>query len=210
VMALLGVVGLVILVITLRRPGWNNLPMGLTVLASAPLFWIGLMQMPLWVDVPADGAAFQWLLSGLMLLGGGFILVFGNRNRVASIKLGNVTASVEPLTIAQGGYVTVNVKFQPRKAVFVNGITAELLCHRSQRTGRTGSQDREHWIDYNATSMVKLDRMVQAGENIARSLEVVFPAGCHRSDSETQWELRLRIDAAKAIDWTEIYTIEVK
>jgi hypothetical protein len=207
---LIGVIGLVMIGTTLRRPNWNNLPKGLAFLASAPLFFIGIMQLPICVEptLPSH-VTFQWLFSALMILGGGIILVFGNRNLLAGIQLGKVEAIVEPTKVPQGGFVEIKVKFQPLKGVLVNGIKANLVCHRSRIVNRGTKSDREDWIDFDQTTVSDVGRVIQAGENFEQLMQVVFPAGCQRSGSDCFWELRLRIDAAKAIDWEEIYRIEV-
>jgi SpoOM protein len=131
---------------------------------------------------------------------------FGAARRAAvGAVLGDVRALLEPAVIPPGGKGTLHVHMDPRRALELNAVRAELKCVERVTHG-SGSTESTHTWDV-LTEQFKLSGPVEGtpGRHLDFSVPIEIPASAPFSfeapDNLIRWTLVTHVDIPRFPDW---------
>ncbi|AWV90643.1 hypothetical protein [Bradymonas sediminis] len=180
-------------------------------MASVPFLLMGPLFLVFGLFGGDEGVEITTVILGLLFCVGGVFMFFGAlRNRVASMKLGEVRIDWPEHPVRPGEAVPLRLYMSATDNL--NDIVATLIC---QETVVSGSGTNEIASYHNVFSVpIKLERHLDGPEQLRAEGVIELPKSAppcfYARDNELSWYVVLHIDVAKWPDWTRLLYLDVR
>ena len=143
-------------------------------------------------------------------------IFFGLRNRLATIKLGEIKVQIPQKRLRAGGIVEVLINIPPASRAHLNKITARLVATEVVISGvGTNKTTHTHTVydDPPHTFEGSVDRELLEGESAHFShryrLPYDVPPSFHADENDLNWSIAFHVDIARWPDWMQYRPLEV-
>ncbi len=199
---LLGLVGVIVVLSSLRRSVWTSAPPIVTI--AAGLVPLAAGTLVLRTD----------LLPGVALLAWGCLVLYrGGRNVLARRLAGDVKIRVLPSEVSTGESVTVEVRIRTHPGVRATALEGVLRCDRTYVHWNGTDRHTDTVVVHNDRRRLSISAATSSDDHTFHRLGFVIPVGSEPSDGSSSstvvWTLVVTVRFAARPDWREEFTLRV-